>query len=393
MTPRLNQHGETPGHFVPVNDTRSDQRKRVLRVFPSVSLGDPVIQFVWPGNEPPSAHREALTRLAALVPCLGESASVVRVALTDNQTQLPALEPATRGEFFLRVPFPGQLDELARNFKLNVNPAAGVQHAYRRHAPLAVGGQPLATSAEPPTLFLFRLGGHPNYSVTHALQITAAVRQTLVALAGSHAKTIPPVLHGHGPDGGRLHQNHIIVAPLPFVAGNRADGRVLGFMIILPTGLPDTDLRVCYRAIESLEVLRLSGGNEFPILRCHAGDPARTVRPESWTGPARVWITVTPAVLNRFPGKRPDKTIESIVASMCRHINLPVPAAFVFQASSFARAVPHARHFLTRRPHWRPLPHGHLRLEFAEPVSGPVVIGSCRHYGLGLMAPLPEQIS
>src|ERR1017187_10394092 len=33
MTPRLNQHGETPGHFVPVNDTRSNQRKRLLCVF------------------------------------------------------------------------------------------------------------------------------------------------------------------------------------------------------------------------------------------------------------------------------------------------------------------------------------------------------------------------
>ena len=383
MTPRLNQRGETPGHFVPVNDTRADQRKRVLRVFPSVSLGEPVIQFVWRGNEPPPARREVLARLAALVPYLGESASAVRVALTDSLTQLPALEPAARGELFLRVPFAGQLDELARNFKLNVNPAAGVQQAYRRHTPLAAKAQPLVTIAETPTVFLFRLGGHPNTSVTHALQITAAVRQTLVALAGSHAETVPPILHGHGPDGGRLQQNHIIVAPLPFVTGNRADGRVLGFMIILPPGLPDPDRRACYRAIESLEVLRLSGGNEFPILRCHAEEPARTLQPESWTGPARVWVT----------GKRPDKTIESIVTSMCRHINLPAPAAFVFQAPSFARAVPHARHFLTRRPHWRPLPHGHLRLEFAEPVSGPIVIGSCRHYGLGLMVPLPEQTS
>ena len=141
-------------------------------------------------------------------------------------------------------------------------------------------------------------------------------------------------------------------------------------------------------------MLRLSGGNEFPILRCHAGEPARTLRPESWTGTARGLATVTPAVLNRLPGKRADKTIESIIASMCGHINLPAPAAFVFQASSFTRAVPRARHFLTRRPHWRPLPHERpLRLEFAEPVSGPIVIGSCRHYGLGLMVSLPEQSS
>src|ERR1019366_2576566 len=129
---------------------------------------------------------------------------------------------------------------------------------------------------------------------------------------------------------------------------------------------PDPDRRACYRAIESLEVLRLSGGNEFPILRCHAEEPARTLQSESWTGPARVWVTVTPAVLNRFPGKRPDKTIESIITSMCRHINLPAPASFVFQASSFVRALPYPLHFFSFRHPWRPLPHGHLRLQFAE---------------------------
>ena len=105
MTPRLNQHGETPIHFVPVNDTRSSQRKRVPRVFPSVSLGDPVVQFVWRGDEPPPARREALARLAALVPYLGESASAVRVALTDTPTQLLALRTRHPRRTFPPCPF------------------------------------------------------------------------------------------------------------------------------------------------------------------------------------------------------------------------------------------------------------------------------------------------
>src|SRR5205814_5198507 len=47
MAPRLNGRGETPQHFVPVNDTRSKERKRVPRVFPSASLTHPITQFVW----------------------------------------------------------------------------------------------------------------------------------------------------------------------------------------------------------------------------------------------------------------------------------------------------------------------------------------------------------
>ena len=389
-TRRLNGRGESPQHFVPVNDTRSDQRKRVSRVFPSVTLWDPVAQFLWRDIEPPKGQKQALDHLTTLVPYLGESASVVRVSLTEQESGLPAYEPAARGEVFLRVPFAGQLDEMSRNYALGLNPPAGVQHAYRFRRDTAGQRAMTISPASRRDVFIFRLGGRPSHSVTHGLHFTAAVRQSLVALADKLTKKVPPVLHGHNPDGGRLRQDHVVVAPLPFVLGTRADARVLGFMIILPPDLSESDRQICYRAIEALEVVRLAGGNEFGALRCHATEPTRTLRADCWSGPARVWITATPAVLNRFPGKRPDKTLERIVASMCKHIGLPAPASLTFRPESFHRGVPHARHFLTKRPHWRPLPHGHLRLEFAEPVRGPLVIGSCRHYGLGLMLPLAE---
>src|SRR5438128_2573308 len=390
MSPRLNGSGETPQHFVPVNDTRGKERKRVPRVFPSAHLTHSIAQFVWPDIEPAQPHRLALARLAALVAYLGESASAVRVSLTDRDSPLPAHEPTRSGELFLRVPFTGQLDELARNYALNLNPPAGVQQAYRRKSESLARPASVGRATDGRNAFIFRLGGRPNHSVTHALQITSAVRQTLVALPGESGKPVPPVLDGHAPDGGRLRQDHVVVAPLPFVLGIRADGRVLGFMIMLPPGLEAADLNACYHAIDSLEVVRLPGGNEFAAVRCHADEATRTLRADAWGGPARVWLSTTPVVLNRFPGKRADKTIDKIVHSMCEHIGAPPPVTFAFQPESFGRAIPHARHFLTRRPHWRPLPHGHLRLDFAEPVRGPLVIGSCRHYGLGLMLPLTE---
>ncbi len=233
--------------------------------------------------------------------------------------------------------------------------------------------------------------GNPGLRVTHALHLTAAIREALVALAQQTSQRVPPVLHGHAEDGSRLRQDHVIVAPLPHVVGPHADGRMLGFLVLLPRDLSPEDRRVCLLALDALKEVRLAGGNCFPVRRCLSWETRRTLQLRSWSGPARVWITVTPAVLNRFPGKRADKSPAALVASLCRHLGLPEALRWEFRGAPFAPGIPHARDYLMRRPHWRPLPHGHLRLEFAEPVAGPIVIGSCRHYGLGLMLPLPDE--
>ena len=119
---------------------------------PSSSLsGPPTGAPGAPGSPDPACHARSVSRRAA---------SAVRVALTDNQTRLPALEPATHGEF-LRVPFPGQLDELGPQLHAQRQSGRRRPASLFRHAPQAAKAQPLATSAETPTLFLFRLGGHP----------------------------------------------------------------------------------------------------------------------------------------------------------------------------------------------------------------------------------------
>ena len=37
-------------------------------------------------------------------------------------------------------------------------------------------------------------------------------------------------------------------------------------------------------------------------------------------------------------------------------------------------------------------PYGYLRLRFAEPVRGPLLLGRGRHYGMGLMAPIEVRV-
>jgi CRISPR-associated protein Csb2 len=386
---------EPPKHFVPVNDTSRKGGKlqrlgRQPRVFPSLALNRPLVQLIWSDASLSAAQMDSLKRLAGLVSYVGESASAARLAWSEDGAGPCDLVPDADGDVVLRVPFRGQLARFAENFASGRNPAAGVQVRYARPQTARVKSAVAAPAARHEQ-FTFRLEGQSGLRVTHALHVTAAVRGALVKLANEAGLTVPAVLHGHSPEGGRLRENHVIVAPLAHVRGVHADGRVLGFVVLLPTGLPEAERGVCLAALGGLKEVRLTGGNAFRAVRCGPGETRVTLRAETWAGPARVWITVTPTVLNRFTGKRADKSPEAVVHSMCAHVGLPAPQSFELRPEAFAAAIPHTRHFLVRRPHWRPLPHGHLRLEFTEPVFGPVVIGSCRHYGLGLMLPLPDE--
>ena len=385
-----------PIHFVPVNDTSMKhgslvREGRQPRPFPSLALAEPRVHFLWSDTPDAQNHIPTLTRLAALVPYIGESASVTRLTWRTAAGTVPNLIPHLDGEFALRVPTCGQTDRFADNFKSGRAPAAGVQVRYAKREALSYPPAFPPSAAARVEPFIFRLEGSPSLCVTHALHLTAAIRRALVALAGETAHPVPPVLHGHANDGGRLRQDHGIVVPLPHVTGPHASGRIIGFGVLLPRTLPASDRQTSLLALGALKEVRFEGGNCFPVIRCGRWEARRTLQLSSWAGPARVWITVTPAVLSRFPGKRPDKSPSSLVKTMCRHVGLPEPAAWEFRGASFAPGIPHARAYLARRPHWRPLPYGHLRLEFAEPVTGPLVIGSCRHYGLGLLLPLLDE--
>ncbi len=392
---RLASNGEgPPKHFVPVNDTSGGatlkREGRQPRVFPSITLEQPIVRLFWPDIKPSAPQFAALSRLAALVPYLGESASIVRLAWAQSALGSANFIPAEDGNSMLRVPFRGQLKQFEENFRQGRNPAAGVQVPYRFHTAISKTERKGIASSLPHEHFVFRLENNPQLLVTHALHLTAAVRQALVALAANDGAPVPPVIHGHEQDGHRLRQNHVLVAPLAHVRGMHPSGRILGFLIMLPCGLAEDARRACIQALARLREIRLASGNVFPVSRCTASEVRQTLQLRSWSAPARVWTSVTPVVLNRFPGKRSDKCPAALVRSMCEHFGLPEPVDFAFRPESFAAGIPHAANFLVRRPHWRPLPHGHLYLEFGEPVQGPILLGSCRHYGLGLMLPLPD---
>jgi CRISPR-associated protein Csb2 len=134
-------------HFVPINDEPVDAknvratpltelRTRQERFFPAVVPADPTVVFSWPASDPSESHLTALRDLAARIPYLGHSSSVVRVTCTT--AAMPAvIAPALAGEFLLRVPGAGRLDRLnavhgARRTDTYVQPPRGKEVRYAR---------------------------------------------------------------------------------------------------------------------------------------------------------------------------------------------------------------------------------------------------------------------
>lgn len=158
-------------------------------------------------------------------------------------------------------------------------------------------------------------------------------------------------------------------------------------------------------------------GKDLPdlVLRlCTQPSPPTTLNNETWTKPSRVWASVTPVVLDKFPKQSMTQNhnlwqaeVCQIIALSCERAGLPVPIHVGINTTAWHRGISLAtaktRRFgsgqkatsplgdgfptLSSRKDLPPKPQIHVCLEFAEPVAGPVLIGSGRFVGYGLCLP------
>ena len=137
------------------------------------------------------------------------------------------------------------------------------------------------------------------------------------------------------------------------------------------------------------EILQLDvpGQSRPATLRYQPTEP-RPIRAtaQHWTRPSKRWVSVTPVVLDRYP-KRGDLS-EEVLQSVVR-AGLPEPRSV--EASPQAMT-PGAVHLspceLPKRARGRL--YCHARIEFEQPVTGPVLVGAGRYFGVGLFAPEAE---
>jgi len=385
-------------------------RTRQPRTFPSVTPEVPLVTYVWPDAEPTPAQRASLDRLLARVVRLGHSASFVSLRLVDGDV-VPTLWPERSGERTLRVVSPGQLGALESYWALHRETQPRVMpstpQGYSRTSPAVREGAPTTVFSE--DWLVFRRSSGPVLPMVATAGLASTFRRALM----SHAdEPIPELITGHRDAGGPSERDHMAIVPLSFVGRQHASGAIMGLALVLPRHASDEERASLYRAVANWESMARQDDEDTPGLRIQLGAAGvmtvervewgttpRTLRPGAWCEPARVWLSATPVALDRNPGdlrsrdavrlgKALSEAAESL-ASACQRVGLqrPVrievlpaaPLAGAAKAQSypaFPKVSGKTRRVLT-----------HARLEFAEPVRGPILLGAGRYLGLGLFRP------
>lgn len=396
-----------------------DNRNRQGRWFPTVTPDDPTVRLIWPTAELSDDHRRALDRLLARVGRLGHSASLVSCRIEDAQPR-PTLVPRPDGDAMLRVPRAGSLDRLELEF-------ARHQGTRERLLPAAMAAYGPPGQDRPPipagvfagdwiVLDVAAAPGTPAPRVTRCLAVARAVRERLLAHSDPAAAGF---LGGLWADG--LARAHLAVVPLPAVGYRWADGAVRAVALMLPGEAAAQDRA----AVEA--ALRSWAGTGQPSIALPTGTGELTVRFErprqapaergqdewtdlayplrrgTWCRPATHWFSVTPVALDRTASglgdarparrERAATVVRDGIRRSCRHVGLPEPVEIEFGVEGTATAVPRAAGRRTGFPAFVAAGSGerrqcvHVRLGFAEPVAGPVLLGAGRYLGYGLFLP------
>ncbi len=372
------------------------------RTFPSVYAYDPVVQFTWLEAEPGDEVRASLDALAARVTRIGHSSSLVRLAWVEEHRP-PTWIPNPNGLHILRWVSEGQLKTLEAAYDLHrgtwnrVLPS--IPERYRHIDDPAPSPAPARSNVFGSDWVVFELLGQERLPIVRAVDIAVALRGAALAHAGSAP---PEVLSGHGPARTPSQQPHIACLALPFVGFPRADGSILGVAAVLPRDLVGEERRAVLRALGSIRRLTVSPGLAFAVRRVAEPRPhLRTLDPMLWCAEGVVWGTVTPILLDRFPGdlgsgeadvaRRAEEEAQEAIARACERIGLPGPRAVSLAAPCFRGAEAAERFRRRDRRGVPPRVRVHALIDFGKPIRGPVLLGAGRYVGLGLCRPVVEE--
>ena len=383
-----------PDSYVPVNDFKSRvdaprgqslgvlQPNRQVRQFPTAFLlGEPEVSLLWP-MEPSDDMLDALDSLAARMTHLGTSHSVVtaRVSRANSTVERrPSLVPDPDGSVYLRVPRSGRLAELDR---LALHGHGTVRRPTPACETLAVFSSPTALNSaaldSPYDWICMRLAD-ATWGADTSHTLARAVRAAVMSLLGDAA---PPAIHGHDASAA-----HAVWLPLPDVGHPFGRGRIRGIAVGLPLQMTPQHRALALAGLARLREVRLPDGQLARVApEVEGPDTPAVLRRSTWCAAATDWSTVTPILLDRPPKKQSPDAIGAAVLQSLRHAGLPDPVGLLVSADSDFTGAPGAHDIPTRVPRF------HVRLRFAAPVSGPVLAGRWRHFGVGLLRPTPADL-
>ena len=372
------------------NATQSTHQEYVARtgmqVRPGVRVSPRYAEVVYSWDtEVPPGMAAALRRRAARVGYLGAADSPVRMRVATSTPHPPMAQevfvPDTSGDVEISVPEAGDVRILDAIYDQWVERGASVartqfpalRHQVLYRSPLAV--VPEDNGSITASLILERA-----VSGRRLTPLTALFKEAVLSQHQMIHGEPPAVLHGHGFNGNGYDLARFLA--LPDVGYSRSRGRIHGLALWLPPRCDSVTRRRTRDAI--FAVRRLTGrGLDVSLtprsdeLRPRAADPAR------WTRASRCWVTAFPAL-----HERRGRLELAEVSRWCEHAGLPAPERFRSARSPLVRGAVDLAPVEVNRPGRPGLPYSHIKLWFAEPVIGPVVIGAGRQRGLGLCVPV-----
>ncbi len=370
-------------------------RSSVLRTRFSAEPAEPEFAVVWPDASPEPDTVRALAGLARRVPYLGRTTSPVTLVVGTEQAEPRAewrrLAPTCLGApsvASLRVPYDGytaRLRDAYQDGRRSWEVARTIPYA----APGASDEPSPAASPFGEMLIFGAARGTVKVAGGSLLTVTARLREAVMARIRTD---VPVQICGHGADDKR----HVAYLALPHVGHRHADGRILGVAVAVPTDLDGEAYGRLWQAIvdDPLERLTLRRDQVLRLERPTSAS-AWGLSPERWTaadrGGSRTWVTATPLMLDRFlkRSRGEDAAVKEVFASVVR-AGYPEPADVTFSPAPMIEGAPHQPRTNTLPANRPRRPMVHARITFGERIGGPVLVGSMRYFGLGLLVPMAE---
>ncbi|MCL4309886.1 MAG: type I-U CRISPR-associated protein Csb2 [Actinomycetota bacterium] len=227
----------------------------------------------------------------------------------------------------------------------------------------------------------YLLVGKPLPRVEDSVRIGELLRQAVMSQAKRELgeDAIPPIISGHDLPPGNRHQHAFY---LPWDANG--DGRIDRLLLHVPAGMGLKERRI----LEKLHRIWSRNNGEWQLVLEDIGDVSIGGQLMQHS---REWHSTTP-YLHPWHVKK-GLGIEAQILRECSERNLPEPIALErLEHIRVGKQTRRPVHFLRFRRKYglnQPDRHGSFwRINFSEPVSGPLALGFGCHFGLGLFAPI-----
>ena len=351
-----------------------------------MAMRDSRVVYEW-DDEPLAKVLEGLRIRAARIGYLGASDSPVRVAVAAGERlsgPSDAFQPDPDGEVTIAVPKKGDLavlDQVHAHWTERGASVSRSQFPALRHD--AWYRSPAAARDNEQGRVVAWLALRPAQSGRRISAVTALFKEAVLSLHQSMHGEPSPLLHGHGFKKSGYELARYLA--LPDVGRPWSNGRLHGLALWLP---PGTDASTRRKARDAaMDLRRLSGrGVDVSVAPRSSEESAWAADPSRWCRPSKTWVTAIPAIHER---RRPLDLEE--ITRWCRHAGLPEPVEFRSSRTPFRTGALDLAPIEVNRAGRPGLPYSHVELQFDEPVSGPVAIGSGRQRGFGLCEPVSEE--